>query len=49
LAGYGCHTARQNCWVALDEIVLVIFKTFPASRFVETEVHVNKSGEFWMM
>ena len=41
--------ARQNCRVTTDEIALVMFKTFPASRFVETGVHVNKSGEFWMM
>ncbi|MGO8836498.1 MAG: hypothetical protein ACLQAH_10125 [Limisphaerales bacterium] len=25
------------------------YKTFPASVFVETGVHVNKSGEFWLM
>jgi hypothetical protein len=31
-----------------DEIALVMFKTFPASQFVETEFHVNKSGEIWM-
>jgi hypothetical protein len=45
---HGGHTARQNCRAGPGEIALVTFKTFPASVFVETGVHVNKSGEFWM-
>lgn len=46
---HGCQTARQNCWVTPDEIALVMFKRFPASRLVEAGIQVDKSGERWMI